>query len=278
MKMNSDVQVSLFASSVRPQLYDEFFKSLESNDVKVEVMFAGPCAAQNIPDYSRGNVRFKYIQTGEIKPAQCYEVARRACTGDLVNWTADDCVYSDHLLDKVYDFFRKQLEWRTVVSVKTNENDSHNDLNDHRFYGFNVNTPLMAPLGFMSRELLEGLGGLDRRYICGQYENDIVMRVYEAGGRVLKFEDGCVDIAHLEKHGKETRFWNWYNHDRIILENSWVIGGFCPPPNVCVDTVTRQPFTPPCNREVSMKRLDEFEGYVDEDILVKSQSFRGEWE
>jgi len=278
MENPKNPKISLFASSIRPNLYPELFESLKDNDVEIEVVFAGPCAAHNIPNYSTDKLRFEYIQTGDIKPAQCYEVARRSCNGELVAWMADDCIYSPHLLDKVYNFWMKIGNPLGVISVKTNENDSHNDLNDHRFYGFNVNTPLMAPLGFMSGVILDQLGGIDRRYICGQYENDIVMRVYESGGQVYKFEDGCVDIAHLEKHGDKTKFWNWYTHDRNILENSWVVGGFYPPPNVCIDIVKHQHFTPIVNREVVKKRLDKFEGYEDKDILVASQSFKGEWE
>lgn len=270
--------VSLFASSVRVELYPEFFEALKPNDLNLEVVFAGPCAKQNIPEYSRKGLKFKYIETADIKPAQCYEVARRHCTGELINWTADDCIYSPHLLDNVYDFWKGLREWRAVISIKTNEDDKKNDLNDHRFYGFNVNTPLMAPLGVMSNEFLAGLGGLDVRYICGQYENDIVMRAYEVGGDVYKFEDGCVDIAHQEKHGDKTKFWNWYNHDRTILENSWVLGGYCPPPPICINPQTRKAFTPIINREVTFDRLDKFHGYVEKDILVKSQGPKGEWE
>jgi hypothetical protein len=127
----------------------------------------------------------------------------------------------------------------------------------------------MAPLGLMSREYLDELGGVDRRYICGQYENDWVMRVYADGGEVIIFgdKDNYINIPHQEKSKlikestdfatyQQRPFAKGYVSDRVVLEKSW----------------SR-------DKIVTLERYDEFEPFEDEDILIKSQSknLEGMW-
>ena len=87
-------KISLFASSIRPHLWGSFLKSLEGTTVECEIVFAGPL--ENKSDIQILS-SLKYIQTKNIKPAQCYEVARRHCTGELVCWIADDCEFPDNV-------------------------------------------------------------------------------------------------------------------------------------------------------------------------------------
>jgi hypothetical protein len=149
-----------------------------------------------------------------------------------------------------------------VLSIQTRENyDSVGkfcDMGMHRFFYGDLNTPIMAPIGLMSREFLNELGGIDKRYVCGQYENDIVMRVYEKGGSVQAFGDHThfIDIDHMGKalllheNFKERSFAQGYDSDRKVLEGSWVVE-----PGV-----------------ISKTRLDALEPFQDDQILAKSQS------
>lgn len=274
------MKISLIASSIRPWLWMEFMDSLLNTSIEYEVIFVGDLTTFQVRPYLAKYPTLKYIHTGNIKPAQCYEIARRNATGELIMWVADDCEFSSGLLDQLYTFWNSLDEWKTLVSVKTNENSSNNDLDHHRFFGFNVNAPLMAPLGIMDRAYLDSLGGFDRRYTAGQYENDVAMRVYADGGNVVKYEDGCVFIEHLKKHGGGTKFWNSYQADRKVLEDTWVRGGFqIAKPKLMVmgrgDTVPYYHF-PLENREVLRKPQLPFEPYSDVDILTVSQC-PGEW-
>ena len=218
------IKISLIASSVRPWLWMEFLDSLKSNK-DYEVVFAGDLTTFQVRPFLSRYPELRYIHTKkEIPPCQCYEIARRNSVGELINWTADDCEYDESLLDNVYDFYKSINNPKAVISIKTNENNSFNELDDHCILGFNRETPLMAPLGVMSREYLDNLGGFDSRYCAGQYENKAVMMVYEDGGQVYKYEKGCVRIEHLKKHGKGTHFWKPYDQDRLVLENDYVIG------------------------------------------------------
>lgn len=264
------MQVSLFASSVRPKLYESFFKSLERTSVEYEIIFAGNCKVDEwANELKYAPTQFQYIRTQNIKPAQCYEIARKACKGEVVIWVADDCEFPNDIIGKAYQYWKQQNNEKLILSIQTIESGYPDgkmiyfDMRNHTFFGFRKQSPLMAPLGMMSRQYLDELGGLDRRYICGQYENDIVMRAYADGGEVQIFGDKENNI--VIDHWKKSKICNegaflkrpfatGYEKDRRILEYSWSKNGI-----------------------VTLDRYDDFEPYEDKDLLNKSQSNKGQW-
>lgn len=280
----TDIKISLFASSVRPQLYESLFKSIDNEPLRehIEIIFAGNATppaewfkVKNIKEginaifLDRGYpLLFEYIKTGNIKPAQCYEIARRACISEVIVWIADDCEFVGGIISKAYEYWKSQNNEKLILSIQTKESGYNLpkgqlfDMNVHRFFGGRRNTPLMAPLGMMSTKFLNDLGGIDRRYICGQYENDIVMRACSQGANVEIFgnKDCFIDIDHLgksiligesktENDFLKRPFAKGYNKDREVLEKSWVKDG-----------------------KVSFVQLDKFEPFDKENILTKSQS------
>lgn len=273
------MKVSLIASSVRCWLYDEFFASLVGNH-DYEVVFAGNLSTYQVRPYLDKYPMLRYIHTADcICPTQCYHIAWKFSTGKLILWTADDTEASPKLLDNVCDFYNT-LPPKSVVSIKTVENSQNTDLDEHRFFGFNRESPLMCPLGVMSSKYLEELGGFDRRYLCGQYENDVAMRVYEDGGEVIKYEESCVYIEHLKKHGSGTKFWKGYEGDRKVLEDTWAIGEKEVPADLCYGAqVKLNGLQPPTitwpqwidRRQVSKKSQTGFFPYSNENLLTVSQ-------
>lgn len=237
------MQVSLFASAVRPKLWPYLFKSLEGTSVKLEIVFSGNGLKRGeiiFPGSDKDNCNFTHIRTENIKPAQCYEIARRNCTGETVVWIADDCEFPNDVIGKAYKYWKSQNNEKLILSIQTAESGYNQeecalfDMKQHRFYGGEAGGPLMAPIALMSRKFLDELGGLDNRYICGQYENDIVMRAYSQGAVVEIFgdKDCYVEIDHLKKSkeiGESTNIEEFFNrpfakgyaNDRAVLENSW---------------------------------------------------------
>lgn len=290
-------RVSLIASAVRPKLWESFFKSLEGTSVDAEVVFSGNIEPFTMVPQPLNN-NFIYITTANIKPAQCYEIARRHATGETVVWSADDCDFPNDVIGKAYHYWKSQNNEKLILSIQTKEsgyNFSKGQLCDmgiHRFFGacpaepFN---PFMAPIGLMSREFLQYLGGFDRRYVCGQYENDVVMRAYQNGGKVEIFGDKntYIDIDHLGKsiligESKEEKdflnrpFAKGYQKDREVLENSWTKFN----ENKLIEILKsgRNQIYPNEVKEVMANQIDKFEPYEDIDILTKSQSNKGHWE
>jgi len=281
------VKLSLLASAVRPHLWTELLESLKGNKYEYEVIFAGFIDEELWKPYTEKYPEFKYIQTSDIKPAQCYEVARKSCQGELVCWIADDCRFSEGFVDKVVNWFSplgEVVQKSFILSCKTNENNMNETMLNHRFFGRNQNTPIMAPLGVMRRDKLEEMGGFDSRYVCGQYENDVAMRMWAAGGQIFIFNDVCVTINHRNCHGSETNFWSGYNEDREQLENSWVIGGYVDSPKqMLIFPITpKDPppywYYPLNNTEVTLKRNDKFVPYDNKDLLTISQEPKGQWQ
>lgn len=213
-----DIKISVFASVIRPNLWEEFFKSLESTTEEYEVIFSGPCECPKKIKYPKN---FTFIKTRNIKPAQCYEIARRACKGETISWTADDCEYSEDCLGKAYRFWKEIGKEKLALSIQTIEDGYKYDMNDHSFVGFDRTTPLMAPVVLMSRKLMETIGGFDFRFVCGQYENDAIMKLYRAGGNVLIFNEGFVTIDHEKKHKESHDFRKGDTMDRKVLEEIW---------------------------------------------------------
>lgn len=271
-----DIKVSLFASAVRVPFYPVFLKSLEGTTEKIEVVFAGHNTQQEIVNaFPNSEIQnwindddsiretniilnefiFRYIHTGKIKPAQCYEIARRACKGETIAWTADDAEHTPDLYGKAYRFWKGLNDEKKILSIQTEENMQFCDMRVHSFFGCQFHTPLMAPLALMSRAYCEKLGGLDRRYICGQYENDIVMNAVADGGLVEIFGDkqNKIILDHYRRHGIVRPFATGYEHDRSILEGSWTDGKGKVNPKLI--------------------RNDWHDPYEEKDLLTVSQSF-----
>ncbi len=287
-------QVSLIASSVRHQLYKDFFDSLEGTSVKYEVVFAG----NKLPPIQ---YPVNYILTHNIKPAQCYEIARCAAIGETVLWCADDCEFPNNVIGKAYDYWKSQDNEKLILSIQTKESGYRLPqgklfpMQNHTLLANDPKTPLMAPLALISRKFLEDLGGFDRRYICGQYENSSVMDAYAVGGTVEIFggTDCFIDLDHLGKSIKigECKdensflmrpFATGYRNDREVLLKSWCNWKYVPRQyfkdgKSCFTTFF---FEEACLNvdDVVKKRADKFEPYEDKDILTKSQKPKGQWE
>ena len=246
------MKISVIAAAYRVHLWELFINSLKTNTVDFEVIFVG-----HIPPDFPTPKWFKYIKTADIKPAQCYEIARREAKGELIHWTADDAEYSEGCLDKICDFWDKNCGRKDVLSMQTKENGHVCSLNNHTFFAGKNEGALMAPLGIMNREYLIELGGFDRRFIYGQYENDVVLRIYEAGGKLHKYEvgDAMIDLDHNRKHVGHDRLLETHKMESVTLNSFWLLP----------------------DGTMSNKRLLPLEQYEDEDSLTKSQSNKGMW-
>lgn len=263
-------QISLCAAAARPEFWIRLYNSLSQNAVSFEIVFVGP----NEPNFSLP-VNFNYIKSN-VKPAQAYEIAFRNAKGEMGGWMADDAHYNDpyaqcpNSLDSIWqnyqDSIKKYGDKKTIFSQRTIEDykdTGHADWEKHRFFYGDMRTPQMAPLGFINLEFFHSLGGYDRNFVCGQSENDIVMRAIENGGRVETAKDSKVVLCHAECHGKYA-FRSGYFLDREYLESCWVKEGFG-------TYEKRLPYTLSNTR---LKSLDRFE---DANILTINQGPSGKW-
>lgn len=270
-----NINVSIFASAVRPLMWESCLSSFLSTSCNFEVIFGGFCTMEEVKPFLVKYPFFRYIHTENIKPAQVYEIARRACRGNTVIWFCDDGEVQNNVIGKAYNYWKSQNNEKLILSLQTKESGyglpqgQLFNMKLHTFFGYNPFTSLMAPIGMMSRKFLADLGGFDRRFVCGQYENFCVKLACQYGAKVEIFGNNeiYVDIDHLGKSlligesKKEEDFLNrpfakGYTIDRQVLEKSWVLP----------------------NGQESPVLLDEFEPYENKDLLTKSQSNKGIWD
>lgn len=297
--MKTDIpNVSLFCSAVRPKIWKSYINSFLDTSVFCEIVFSGHCKHEEVfPFYDiakRMCVNFKYIYTESIKPAQNYHTASQFCTGETISWSCDDAEYPYDVLGKAYKYWKSKNNEKLILSIQTKEsgynlpNGQLFDMKQHCFFGQCPDSPLMAPLALMSRNFFNDLGGIDRRYICGQYENDIIMRAYSQGATVEIFggADCYIDIDHLGKSlaiGEskvEADFLNrpfakGYRQDRQILEESWCRFNVHKLEKL-IESGKRQVHQSEVY-DISPIQLDMFQPYEDTDLLTKSQSNKGIW-
>lgn len=260
-------KISLCAAAARPQFWQRLYNSLQGNTVPFELIFVGP----NKPDFELPS-NFKYVYSN-VKPAQAYAAAFGLASGELGCWMADDCVYDDPIstcpnaLDIVWDRYQEMQnrydDNKTILSQCTLEDYGMRWSREravafwrsHRFFNGNLSTPVMAPIGFINVEFFRQLGGYDKNFVCGQSENDIVMRTCEVGGRVELVPDSVIAIKHRECHTTDKyKFSAGYGNDRGFLQKCWVSQG-----------------------QVVNKRLFPFQPFEDKDILNSNQGPAGNW-
>ena len=287
-----DIQVSLVASANRVEWWDRLYNSLLGNALNWEVIFVG-----DKPPLHTMPPNFKWINA-TVKPAQCYEIGFRAAKGELVGWTADDANYNEpslncpNSLDIGYQAW-KNLEsqfgndGKSVIAMNPCEDGGFPQLKFHRFFGGWLHTPTMAPFALLQRDyFVNKLGGYDKRFVSGQSENDVIMRVYEDGGRLEVCLDAKLYVHHRQVHrrdpntGREKNdFRAWYNTDREVLEQAWVTGGhgFYEKYNVMKEGPMKEEAKH--SVPISKTRLIPFEPFIEtEDWCFVSQGLKGQWQ
>jgi hypothetical protein len=289
--------ISICASANRVQFWPRLLDSLKGNKTPYEVIFAG----DKKPEFDMSKYpEFKWIHC-TCKPAQAYQIAFWEAQGELVHWTADDADY--HCVAKVLpdkeDCFN-QLDRAYVCWQRMEERHNHDkksivafrpieDGGDvwrfHHFFGGWPETPPMAPFALVHRKYLsEPETGYDKYFVSGQSENDVIMRIFEDGGRLEVCMNAFIYVHHRQVHprdpntGKEdNKFRKWYNKDRERLENCWVIGGYGYYEKLNQfrnnSEETRKQI------RISQKRLCPLEPFVKtEDVYAVSQGEKGHWQ
>ena len=234
-----EYDISLCASAIRIKDWQLFYKSIQMNNCKVEVIFVGDV----IPDYDLpDNFKFTY---SPVKPAQCWEAALRMAKGRYISLTADDAEYTPSSLDKMVQFMDSRFNNKIVGSFQTIEN-GHLITSDHKYKG-----KLMAPFFVFKKQYYEYIGGADKRFIGGMFENDIIMRVHADGGSVEVCNDAFVKVDHLLKHnGTSPQNECHFNYSFPLFESLWIDAD---------------------------KRSDELQPFYDKDLIRITQGERGKW-
>ena len=102
---------------------------------------------------------------------------------------------------------------------------------------------------FINRNFYLSSGGYDKNFIAGQANNDVILRLYTLGARVLFDSRAQLYIHHNEAHALGTsQGTGWDERDRAYLESLWIKNG-----------------------RLNNKRAKEFEPFEDKDIQTVNQ-------
>jgi hypothetical protein len=245
MKFKPDV--SIFAAAIRPDCWMDYYNYVGENDISFEIIFVGPNTPKfKLPD----NFRFIHSTT---KPAQCFEIGRRAALGNLLINTGDDCVFAtDHPLDKLYSIYSEQANEKLIVSCRYMQNGVDRSETDHYFFCTDHSSPVMPLCMFMSRKLYDIVGGVDRNFVGVFWDLDIAMRVYAVGGTVIMSNVYCNEDK--SKKGDSDLCAKFGGPDRGFLEYLWVENG-----------------------KVHFNRKIPFAPFFDYKLLEETQGPRGKW-
>lgn len=238
-------KIGIVASAFRPQNWMNLYKSIGDNQVDFELVFVGP----NPPDYELPN-NFRFIRS-LVKPTQCFEIAFRNTSAELVMHIGDDLIFrTPSPLDRLYKMYKSCNNDKIILSCRYMLNGQEQPVIEHYYLCGDINSPIMPLAGLMSRNLFNSIGGIDRNFIAVMWDLDIAMRVYALGGDVF-FSDVFMD----EDKGNGSRLCeDFLWHDRGLLDDLWVKDG-----------------------KVNFFRAKPVESFSDFNILMTSQGPRGRW-
>lgn len=263
--------ISIYIPSIRPENWMTMYKSLSKvNEVSFELVFVGPV----IPDYS--------VPTGvvciytTVKPAQCAEIGRRACEGEFCIFAQDDMAFSEHTLDRLYQKFMEINDDKVVVSCMPYLNGKPLEISRYRFWDSDRGSPLTPLCGLYKKSTIEMLGGIDKNFVCTEWDIDLVMRLYEIGGRTVHCE-GTAANEYVPK-GIERLCSYGQGVDRPTLHSLWVMTHeeYAREDKNTFMVHYINPGRIP-GGVIRKNRLKPVESFSHEDILTISQGPKGKW-
>ena len=207
------MQISLIAAAHRTKDWMAFYNSIHTN-LQFEVIFVG----EKNPDFELP-FNFHYIYS-PVKPAQCAEIALRKAKGEVISWTADDAEYGPFALDKAYEMYKAENNYKCMISFRIMEQAMNGIIYDrtdvHYCCGLKA-----VPFGFISKQFIDEIGGYDINFIAGQCENDMILRGWVAGGYVKVCDEA--KLYNLEnKHALiERNFQPSRPYEQKFIQDLW---------------------------------------------------------
>lgn len=261
--MVNNPKVSFVAPSIRPHLWSKFYNSLSNNTTEWEVIFAGPLKPEfDLSEYPR--LRYIYAT---CKPSQCTHIAFMEASGEYVSLTADDAQYftpdGKGAIDNIMNFIgnfpsdKNYYNSRIAYGFRMFEDSSCLETSQNHYLVPKDKTALLYPFFVINKKSYLELNGYDNRFICGQAENDFLLRVYQNYGYTTNSlcPTAMVWADHDSGHENISKFRQYHIQESSILKSLWFN-----------------------ENNYTNKRFSELLPYEwREDIYTKSQGNVGEW-
>lgn len=263
------MKFSLIAPSIRPHLWKQFYDSVKNTKIDFEVIFVGPT-----PPVGKLPSNFRWITTS-VKPSQCTHIGFMEAKGEIVSLTADDARYfspdGESALDNMYDFIKNFSINNPTCHIDSKKMAYGFRMFEDKFVGetsyshriiskelsLNYTPPLLYPFFVVYRDLYLELGGYDNRFICGQAENDFLLRVFQqCGDTDSTLCPRAMVWADHEEHTNSGSFRKYHPYEVQLVKKLWINS----------------------NNQQSPMRLDgNIYKYTTDNLLTVSQGEKGEW-
>lgn len=214
--------ISLFGSCIRTEKWLQIYKDIKlNNKIKFELVFCG----SKKPDFVLPD-NFKYIYA-KVKPTQCWSIAGKATSGELVSIFGDDLQLSEGCLDKIYECYKKEDNTKAVITPYIYyQNDWHLFAKDHFLVSHNSKTPnIPQGLAFYNKKFFDNLNGCDKRFIAAAGDYDLFLRSKEQGGYLVF----CKNVWQRHESNKEKNknylYKTYKRTDRPLLYELWLKDG-----------------------------------------------------
>ncbi len=248
------IQFSLVMPSIRPQLWLRFCNCLKNTMLNWEVIAVGDVAPsedvmKNLPS------NFRWINSS-VKPSQATHIAFMEAQGEIVSLTADDALYFappkfpiisaggkvigewtgnplDNMyffmknFDKIYPRFRRNYRkiaygfrmFEDQFAVETTT--THHLTNDENFTPYQK--LILYPFFAIYRDVYFEMGGYDNRFVCGQAENDFLLRIAAKNGYTEQsICPTAMVLAIHDEHKNEGKFREYHAFENSILKKLWI--------------------------------------------------------
>ena len=207
------IRVSVYGPSRRVNEWVGIYNMLSTPGVDLELVFAGPVVCDTpLPS----NIK---VITTQVKPAQAAEIARRACTGDYIMNIADDCIFPKDILNTFISIY-KNLPAEDVMLTALFGFRGNYTVATHRLNCGDVQSPVVPVSGFLSMELSNRIGGIDKNFVALYWDLDLAMRLYQLGGRV-QLETNILFYEDESKQANSSLFNTYGSSDRLYFNMLW---------------------------------------------------------
>ena len=220
--------ISIISSAIKVQYWMEFYTSINNTpdpntpsypgapkyDIPFEFVFVG-----NVRPSFALPENFHFIYS-EAKPIQCFEIACRNAKGDYVMTAMDDLMFSPGFLPVMYSYMRRM--WNDKAIIMSRFSDYMEGPPRELLMYFALDNPLSPVIGvctIIKKSVWEELGGYDRRFNDIYADNDLHLRIYQAGG--YPFITPTAVVRERPHATQEERLVYRGCPDRVLLDSLW---------------------------------------------------------